>query len=55
MEKGLSPDTLAILQKQGYKVSVKPTMGRTQTIQLRDDGLYGYSDPRNPDGATIGY
>ncbi len=55
VEKGLSPDTLAILQKQGYKVSVKPTMGRTQTIQLRDDGLYGYSDPRNPDGATIGY
>jgi hypothetical protein len=55
VEKGLSPDTLAILQRQGYKVSVKPTMGRTQTIQLRDDGLYGYSDPRNPDGATIGY
>lgn len=55
VEKGLSPDTLSILQKQGYKVSVKPTMGRTQTIQLRDDGLYGYSDPRNPDGATFGY
>ena len=55
VEKGLSPDTLDILQKQGYKVSVKPTMGRTQTIQPLDDGLYGYSDPRNPDGATIGY
>nr|WP_294867806.1 gamma-glutamyltransferase [uncultured Pseudogulbenkiania sp.] len=55
VEKGLSPDTMAILQKQGYKVSVQPTMGRTQTIQLRDDGLYGYSDPRNPDGATLGY
>lgn len=55
VEKGLSPDTLDILKKRGYKVSVKPTMGRTQTIHLRDDGLYGYSDPRNPDGATIGY
>lgn len=55
VEKGLSPDTLEILQKRGHKISVKPTMGRTQTIQLRDDGLYGYSDPRNPDGATIGY
>lgn len=55
VEKGLSPDTLELLQKRGYKVSVKPTMGRTQTIQLRDDGLYGYSDPRNPDGATVGY
>ncbi len=55
VEKGLSPDTLSILQTQGYKVSVKPTMGRTQTIQVREDGLYGYSDPRNPDGATLGY
>ena len=55
VEKGVSPDTLDILQRQGYKVSAKPTMGRTQTIQLRDDGLYGYSDPRNPDGATLGY
>ena len=55
VEKGLSPDTLAILRQQGYKVSVKPTMGRTQTIQVREDGLYGYSDPRNPDGATAGF
>ncbi|MDC7716876.1 gamma-glutamyltransferase [Vogesella sp. DC21W] len=55
VEKGLSPDTLAILRQQGYKVAVKPTMGRTQTIQVRPDGLYGFSDPRNPDGATLGY
>lgn len=55
VEKGLSPDTLSILRNQGYKVSVKPTMGRTQTIQIREDGLYGFSDPRNPDGATMGY
>lgn len=55
VEKGLSPDTINILKAQGYKVSVKAAMGRTQTIQVRDDGLYGYSDPRNPDGAAIGY
>ncbi|WP_425491398.1 gamma-glutamyltransferase [Chitinivorax tropicus] len=55
VEKGLSPDTLKILREQGYKVAVKPTMGRTQTIQVREDGLYGYSDPRNPDGATLGF
>ncbi|AXK39007.1 gamma-glutamyltransferase [Crenobacter cavernae] len=55
VEKGLSPDTLQILKKQGYQVAEKPTMGRTQTIQVRDDGLYGYSDPRNPDGATAGF
>ena len=55
VEKGLSPDTTRLLRERGHKVSVQPTMGRTQTIQLRADGLYGYSDPRNPDGATLGY
>ncbi len=25
-------------------------MGRTQTIQAQDGELWGYSDPRNPDG-----
>ena len=55
IEKGFSPDTLALLKEKGYTVALKPSMGRTQTIQVRDDVLYGYSDPRNPDGVTIGY
>lgn len=55
VEKGLSPDTVKLLQQMGHKVVVKPTMGRTQTIQVLPTGLYGYSDPRNPDGATAGY
>ncbi len=55
IEKGLSPDTLKLLRDKGYKLALKPTMGRTQTIQIRADGFYGWSDPRNPDGATLGY
>lgn len=55
VEKGLSPDTVKLLEQKGHKVAVKPTMGRTQTIQRLPDGLYGYSDPRNPDGLTAGY
>lgn len=55
LEPGFSPDTIELLKKQGYKVVVKPTMGRTQTIQIRDNMMYGYSDPRNPDGVTLGY
>ena len=55
LEPGFSPDTVALLKQQGYKVVVKPTMGRTQTIQVRDNMMYGYSDPRNPDGVTVGY
>jgi len=55
VEKGISPDTLQILSKEGYVISQEQTMGRVQIIQVRDDGLYGYSDPRNPDGAAVGY
>jgi gamma-glutamyltranspeptidase/glutathione hydrolase len=55
IEKGLSPDTLRLLQQQGYVLSLKAPMGRAQTIQLTPDGLYGYSDSRDPDGMTLGY
>lgn len=55
VEKGLSPDTIKLLKDFGYDVQTKAAMGRTQTIQIRADGLYGASDPRNPDGQTLGY
>ncbi|WP_406626240.1 gamma-glutamyltransferase [Acidovorax sp. SDU_ACID1] len=55
IEKGFSNDTLALLRQWGHKVALKPSMGRTQTIQIRDGMLYGASDPRNPDGQTLGY
>ena len=55
VETGFSPDTLKLLRDQGYQVTVGATMGRTQTIQVREGRLYGYSDPRNPDGATLGH
>ncbi|MFD1627168.1 gamma-glutamyltransferase [Azospirillum griseum] len=56
VERGISPDTIRLLEQKGHKVVVKQTMGRTQTIQIRPDGLFlGASDPRNPDGLTLGY
>lgn len=54
VEKGLSPDTTAKLRQYGQHVVVKPTMGKTQTIQIRDGVQYGASDPRGPDGAALG-
>jgi len=51
---GLSPDTLALLKQRGHNIAVNSSMGRTQTIQLRGGALYGYSDPRNPDGNPPG-
>ena len=55
VEKGFSPDTLALLRQWGHKVALKASMGRTQTIEIRDGLLRGASDPRNPDGKTMGF
>jgi gamma-glutamyltranspeptidase/glutathione hydrolase len=55
IERGLSPDTVSLLQGMGHKVVERPAMGRTQTIEITGQGFYGYSDPRNPNGATLGF
>lgn len=55
IEKGISPDTVKLLENMGYTVELKAAMGKTQTIQIEQDGLEGYSDHRNPDGAALGY
>jgi gamma-glutamyltranspeptidase/glutathione hydrolase len=55
IEKGLSPDTLRLLRQKGYALSLQAPMGRTETIQLTPQGLYGYSDSRDPDGMALGY
>jgi gamma-glutamyltranspeptidase/glutathione hydrolase len=55
IERGLSPDTVALLTGLGHKVVERPAMGRTQTIEMTPSGFFGYSDPRNPNGATLGF
>ena len=55
IEKGISADSIAILKQRGHQIQQKASMGKTQTIQVIDGQYYGYSDPRNPDGATLGY
>lgn len=55
IEKGISADSIAILKQRGHQIQQKSSMGKTQTIQVIDGQYYGYSDPRNPDGATLGY
>lgn len=55
VEKGLSPDTLRLLAAMGHRVVPGPAMGRTQTLRLGAGGLEGWSDPRSPDSAAIGY
>lgn len=45
-EAGLSPDTIALLQGRGHKVTVGTTSGSANSIALGPDGLEGASDPR---------
>ena len=54
LERGFSPDTIALLKKMGHDVRIMPAMGRVQTVQRHGDLFLGASDPRNPDGAAHG-
>lgn len=56
-EDGLSRDTLAILEQRGHMVSRKSVMGSTQSIMVDHEKrlLFGASDPRRVDAATLGY
>jgi gamma-glutamyltranspeptidase/glutathione hydrolase len=54
LERGFSPDTIALLQKMGHEVRIMPAMGRVQTVQRTGTQFFGASDPRNPDGAAFG-
>jgi len=55
MEKGLSLDTIHLLESKGHKISIQDAMGSTQSIMSIDDHLYGASDPRRPGALTEGY
>jgi gamma-glutamyltranspeptidase/glutathione hydrolase len=55
IERGLSPDTVALLRGMGHKVVERQSMGDTQTIQILPTGFYGYADQRDPNGAARGW
>ncbi len=55
IEKGISPDTINLLEQRGHQVVIKNAMGSTQSIMVTEDGLYGASDPRRVGALTLGY
>ena len=55
IEKGISTDTQALLRAKNHVVRYRDAMGSTQTIMIRDGLIFGASDPRRPDAATMGY
>ena len=55
VERGLSIDTVRLLEAKGHKVTVQATMGSTQSIH-RDDGmLFGAADTRQRGTGAVGY
>ena len=55
VERGLSPDTMRLLENMGYKIRVGANMGSTQTIEREDGKLYGFGDTRRYGAAPAGY
>ena len=55
IEQGISPDTIRLLKRLGHHVALKAPMGAAQSIMRIDGRLFGASDPRRPDGLTLGY
>ena len=55
VEKNLNQDTQALLRAKGHDVQYRAAMGSTHTIMLKDGLIWGASDPRRPDGETVGY
>ncbi len=55
LEKGFSPDTVKLLESKGHQIRILPAMGSLQTVSRDGDGqVWGASDPRRIDGASIG-
>ena len=55
VERGLSIDTIRLLEARGHKVVTLPTMGSTQTIQRAEGLLYGAADTRQRGTGAVGY
>lgn len=55
IERGLSLDTIKLLEAKGHKTHLKSSMGSTQSIMKTDQGLFGATDPRSRAGKVSGY
>jgi gamma-glutamyltranspeptidase/glutathione hydrolase len=54
MERGFSPDTIALLKARGHTVKIVGGIGEVAAIQARDGWLEGAADPRT-EGTAKGY
>jgi len=55
VERGISADTIRLLEAMGHKVVVRESMGSANTIARKDGWLTGASDPRQRGTLALGY
>ena len=56
IERGVSPDTIRLLEAMGHKVVVREAIGSANTIARSPEGvLTGASDPRQQGTLAVGY
>lgn len=55
VERGLSADTIKLLEQKGHTIENSFAMGSTQSIMYQNGQFYGASDPRKPGALTLGY
>ena len=53
VERGLSPDTLRLLEGRGHEISSGQTIGSTQMLLVQPGRVEGAADPRRPGAAAI--
>lgn len=53
VERGLSPDTLRLLEGRGHVISSGQTIGSTQMLLIQPGRVEGAADPRRPGAAAI--
>jgi gamma-glutamyltranspeptidase/glutathione hydrolase len=53
VERGLSPDTLRLLEDRGHDISSGQTIGSTQMLLVVPGRVEGAADPRRPGAAAI--
>jgi gamma-glutamyltranspeptidase/glutathione hydrolase len=54
-ERGLSPDTIRLLEARGHKIVVGRTFGSANSIMVTPEGLTGAADPRQRGTLADGY
>jgi gamma-glutamyltranspeptidase/glutathione hydrolase len=55
VEHSLNGDTIELLKAKGHDVKVQESIGSTQSIVVREEGIMGASDPRRAGSEAVGY